>query len=69
MDNFIESEVVDLSSPDKNPVDGAIDLSDFYSGLFEADGEATCQKYFEDPFDGSEAKWKHKSESFLFASK
>jgi hypothetical protein len=62
MDDFIDSEVVDVLSPDKIPVDGAIDLSDIHSGLFESDGEATHQEYFEDPFDVSEVtKWKHES--------
>jgi hypothetical protein len=30
MDDFIDSEVVDVLSPDENPVDGAIDLFDFH---------------------------------------
>jgi hypothetical protein len=65
MDDFIDSEVVDVSSPDEYPVDGDIDLSDFHSGLFESDGEATHQEYFEDPFDVYEVtKWKYESESF-----
>ena len=66
MDDFVDSEVVDVSSPDEDIVTGSLDLSDFHAGLFEADGEATREQYFEDPFDDSDlTKWSHESATFL----
>ena len=61
----MDSEVVDVSSPDEDIVTGSFDFSDFHAGLFEVDGEATREQYFEDPFDDSDVtKWSHESATF-----
>jgi len=65
MEDYIDSEVIDVSSSDEDPVLGSLHISDFHAGLFEADGEATQEQYFEDPFDDSDVtKWSHESKHF-----
>lgn len=65
MTEIIDCDVVDVTAPDELPYVGVTDHSDFHAGLFEADGEAMRQQYFETSHDGSRAKaWKHEDKVF-----
>lgn len=54
MDGFVDTEVVDISSPDEDQATGSLNFTEFHAGLFKPNSDVTHEQYFEHPFDNSD---------------